>query len=256
MPAIGSALGIMIGGAMLAAAAHAQDKAPAVPDGTESLLREVALLRQDLASTKLQLRQAVRELEELREFLARQDAQAEAWQWRQERHELAEERRRLEAERRRLETERRRIQRAIITGEPPTAAPVDPAADSPAPQPEYELDYRLSYIRSEGLDRPSYIAFGSVLIPMDEPPEIDRDRVMVRGTLQNRSAVTWRYTFEIRIADRAGRLLGRWRYQTPKLETGELHPFDITVPVSDARRIHRYEIGNVEADGAADQSPP
>ena len=215
----------------------------------QELKNEVLSLRQELATAKLELGRALRELRELREFLASEDAAGQAEQWRRERHELADERRKLEAERRRLENERRRVERATVAGQGKPAAG-GPEAGKPDPQqPQYQLDYKLAYIRTVPGRRPIYVEFGDLLIPAEAPaPEFERERVMMRGTIQNRSRKAWRYTFEIRLGDRTGNILGRWRYQTPVLAPNELHPFDIEVPVSDAMLIDRYQIGKIEAD--------
>jgi hypothetical protein len=201
---------------------------------------ELAALRQELARTKLELSRAVQDLKELREFLATPDVQEQTDRWRQEREELSQERQRLIAERRALEEARRRLHEQSSD----EAAPGAPALGA---RPRYDLDYALSYIRT-GTDRPVYIDFGDLLVPVEQRPDIDRRHVMVRGTIQNRSTESWRYTFEVRIAGRAGVALGRWRYQTPVLAPQELHPFEITVPVTDAGLVYQYQIGNIEPD--------
>jgi hypothetical protein len=225
----------------------------AAQEEMERLKSQAASLRQELATAKLELRKALRELQEIRDFLASDDPQAQAAQWRQERQDLAEERRRLEVERRRLEEERRKVQRAIVANEPPPTP--EPSPHDPALGPNPQLDYKLAYVRTVAQERTTYIEFGDLLVPADTTPNVDRNHVMVRGTIQNRSRAPWRYTFEVRLADRAGNLLGRRRYQTPLLGPNELHPFDIDVPVTDALRIDRYQIGNIEADQAQGEGP-
>ena len=219
---------------------------PPPPDEKPEVVKlraELAALRQELARTKLELGRAAAEVKELKEFLAADSGDEQAKRWREEREKLVEERERLAGERKQLEAARRKAQEDIR--HPPPSPP--PPPEVKAAQPKYDLDYTLSYIRT-GTDRPVYIGFGDLLVPVDQREDIDHRNVMVRGSIQNRSADRWRYTFEVRIAARNGEVVGRWRYQTPVLAANELHPFELKVPVTDAGLIDRYQIGNVEAD--------
>lgn len=237
--------------AVLAADPAVQPGTPGAEEPIEQLKAEAESLRRELAAAKLELRKALRELQEIKDFLASEDPRAEAERWREERSELADERRRLETERRKLEAERRRIQRAIINNEPPPPPPgLDPQSPEPDPalEPDPELEYKLAYVRTGADGVTTYIEFGDLLIPANTTPSVDRNHVIVRGTIQNRSKAPWRYTFEVRLADRPGNIIGRRRYQTPLLGPNELHPFDIDMAVTDSLSIDRYQIGNLEAD--------
>lgn len=211
-------------------------------DPLQPMREQVTELRRELAQAKLELRDTLAELEEMREFLAREeeDIEREIARWRQEARAMAQEREALAERTAKLE----RAREALAEG-PDQPPPPDPD------RPRWEIDYRIAAIP---LAPQNQLAFIDPIIGphlLRRFPNIDRRNIMVRGTLQNRSAEPWRYTFEVRVADRYGDILGQWRYQTPPLTPGELHGFEVKVPVRGVGRIHRYQIGNIEADQVA-----
>lgn len=231
---------------------RAQDTAGAV----DALRSELSALRTQLAQTQLELQRALHELKELREYRKTPDAAKQIESWRTERERIAEERKRLAIERRRLDQARLTLRSATTNTRPApgNAAPVPPAA-ADAPQgaqlgeaPRWELDYKIGVIHTGGNYQKTYVdpTHGAALVK--SYPLIDRRNIMVRGTLQNRSAAPWRYTFEVRIAGRDGEIIGRWRHQTQTLSPNELAAFELKVPVSNVGDITTYQIGNIEAD--------
>lgn len=93
---------------------------------------------------------------------------------------------------------------------------------------------------------------------------IDRRQIIVRGTFENTSRAAYRYTFEIRTAESGPYLTGlstgggitSTRYQTPVLQPGDLHRWEVKMSVNDALQVRTVGIGNVRADPApADATP-
>lgn len=250
-------------------AAHAEDTADAV----NALRSELGALRTQLAQTQLELQRALGELKELRAFQKTPNAAKQVNEWRAERERIADERKRLAIERRRLDQARLTLRSATTNTSPRpapapgvrgNAAPAPPAAaDAPAPgaggqlgeQPRWELDYKIGVIHTGGNYQKTYVdpTVGTALVK--SYPLIDRRHIMVRGTLQNRSATPWRYTFEVRIGGREGGIIGRWRHQTVTLGPNEMAAFELKVPVSDVGAITTYQIGNIEADRPAPATP-
>ena len=238
----------------LPAAALAAPPIDAVSGG--GLGERVRELRLELARARLELGETRSEIERMRAFLEQADPEADTARWRRQRLELMERRRALVAERREIERRRREL---LAEGPPEPGRAVDreppglggergrgapPVASG---RPRWEMDYRIAAIPLDG-QPPVFVepVFGRLLVGAGEP--IDRNDILVRGTLQNRSAEPWRYTFEVRLGDRSGDVIGRWRYQTPLLGPNELHEFEIKVLVADVGRIRSYQIGNITAD--------
>ena len=48
-------------------------------------------------------------------------------------------------------------------------------------------------------------------------------------------------------------IIGSWRYQTPVLQPGEIHQFEVKVPVTEVGDVVSYEIGNIVADRPVQQ---
>lgn len=90
----------------------------------------------------------------------------------------------------------------------------------------------------------------------DTSPTIDRNSVVIRGTFENTSRMPYRYTFEFRLAGKqppsnfktSAPILGSTRYQTPILQPGELHRWELIMRVTDVYDIASGDIGNVRAD--------
>ncbi|MBI1370083.1 MAG: hypothetical protein GC162_15695 [Planctomycetes bacterium] len=242
-----SSVGRVMGLVMLIAlpmTAHGEDET----DALTAMRSELAAMRQELARTQLELQKAQHELEEVRAFLSEPDAPKQIAEWKQQRQQWEEERKQIAVERKKLEAARAamrdttRVEQQKIISAPPPAVAVDPAA------PRWDVDYKIAVIRNNLPNESIYIdpEIGEVLL--ERYPDIDHKHIMMRGTWQNRSSVAWRYTFEIRIADKLGRIIGHWRYQTPMLAPNELHAFEVKVPVTDVAYIERYQIGNIEPD--------
>lgn len=224
-------------------------------DAVAALRDELTAVRQELAQTQLELQKALADLAEVRQYLNAGDADKQIAEWRRqraayeaERMQLATERRKLEAARAALRDQSQTVQQRL-RDQPPPAVAVDPN------KPNWQVDYKIAVIQTGLVSESVYIdpVDGEVLL--DRYPDIDRKHIMVRGTWQNRSAAPWRYTFEIRIADKIGRIIGRWRYQTPMLVANELHEFEVKVPVTDVAYIKHYQIGNIESDHLEAQPP-
>ncbi|MDH3583105.1 MAG: hypothetical protein OER86_02705 [Phycisphaerae bacterium] len=218
------------------------------------LARNLAGLRQELARTRLDLSKALSELEKIRRFIAAGEPTDQLEKWKRQRQAWARERAALATERRKLEDARQALRDAGRIG---TATDLAPPLPPAVEEPRWELDYKIAVIPTGQNRETIYVDpdIGEVLL--ERFPQIDREHIMVRGTLQNRSAGPWRYTFELRIGDRANRVIGRWRYQTPLLSAGELHPFEVKVPVTDVGEIYKYQIGRIEPDrpGEAKAAP-
>ena len=234
------------GGTILACLLTAASMAFGQPvDEVAALRAELFALRAQVAQTQLELSQTVREIEELQQFTAA-DAQRQIEQWRRQRAAIEAERAELSNERLKLERARQALRLGARLPDTPPPATTRTSPNQPD-QPRWDVDYKIATIPSGGGES-VYVdpTIGEVLL--QRFPQIDRRHIMVRGTFQNRSASPYRYTFEIRLGDRFGGVIGRWRYQTPALTGNELHAFEVKVPVSDVAAISSYQIGNVEAD--------
>ncbi|QNN24685.1 hypothetical protein HED60_21215 [Planctomycetales bacterium ZRK34] len=224
-------------------------------DAVAALRAELTAVRQELAQTQLDLQKALSDLAEVRQYLQAEDTDKQIAEWRKqraayeaERKQLAVERRKLDAARAALRDQSQVVQQRL-RDEPPPPVTVDPN------KPRWQVDYKIAVIQTGLVSESVYIdpVEGEVLL--DRYPDIDRKHIMVRGTWQNRSAASWRYTFEIRIADKIGRIIGHWRYQTPVLDPNALHEFEVKVPVTDVAYIKHYQIGNIESDRPDAQQP-
>jgi len=225
-------------------------------DAVAALREQLNALRLELAQTQLELKKAQSDLADAREFLKTDNADKQLAQWRKQRLAWEAERKQLALERRKLEQARLALrEQSDVVQQRLRDQPPPPAAADPN-QPKWEVDYKIAVIHTGLTSESVYIdpEVGEVLL--ERYPDIDRKHIMVRGTWQNRAAAPWRYTFEIRIADKIGRIIGRWRYQTPVLEPGQLHAFEVKVPVKDVAYIQSYQIGNIEPDRPAPEAPP
>ncbi len=247
-----------------AAPGRAEEGDPAEP----ALKTQLAELRQALAAARLELRQTTVELEDIKAFLADEDLARTLAEWRAERAKLAAERRALRAERNQLEQARRELHRTTLQQAQREAEQLKAAqqAREQAVQPQWSAQYEMGLIKQDNQTLFVQSTRGSVLV--EQNPDIDRHNVMVRGTFLNESQAAWRYTFEVRLAGDEGRILpdakrrivGQWRYQTPLLGPGDLHPFEVKVPVTDVHDIEVLQIGKVTADqprtGRTDPNAP
>lgn len=123
--------------------------------------------------------------------------------------------------------------------------------------PKWDLTYSLGFIKEKGKDV-VYVdtVTGEVLI--SDTTQYDPSNVMIRGVFTNQAKVPYRYTFEIGIGGKQpstifkpshARVIGSWKYQTPVLAPGELHNFEVKVPlVADISEVANFEIGNITAD--------
>jgi len=210
-----------------------------------ALERELMELRKELATARLELNQTLEELREIQQFLAAADPETQIEQWEAQRAELAAERAALATAQRQMERQTRLLRDAARAG----GGGVAPVRQDPN-RPQWKIDYRLATIPLENNRGPLLVRgdpAGEVFIDVNAGPRIDRENVIVRGTFQNTSAATHRYTFEIRIADSFGNVIGTWRYQTPILTADELHEFSVKVPVADVSLVRTYQIGNIRA---------
>jgi hypothetical protein len=230
----------------IAAGAAGQEPEPTVE-------QQLATMRQQLAQTKLELQRSQAKLDELATFLSETDLDAKLAAWRAERQELAAERRKLKRERVRLEAVRQAVHRQTTADarERADAEQQRKQAAADALKPRWSAQYMMGLIDR---DRQTiYVESTEGRVLVEQYPQIDRKQIKVRGTFLNRSSVPWRYTFEIRVAGETNvygdrTLVGQWRYQTPLLGPGDLHPFEVAVPVTDIRYVEVIQIGKVTAD--------
>jgi len=238
---------------------HAGDEA----DVAARYEKQIADLRQQVAKVTLELRAAQRELEAIRDFLAERQLKATFERWKTLRADLAEQRRRLKRERVRLEAARDALDRTTrrIAEEQARAQDRAEQRAEKATAPNWSAQYQMGVIYEDGDELFVKTTDGSVFIDGDN--DIDHRNILVRGTFLNKAAAPWRYTFEIRAggAERftgSRRIIGSWRYQTPLLDPGELHEFEVKMPVDHVSRVRVIQIGNVVADRpgrAADHDP-
>jgi len=235
---------------VLAAAvpALAQDAAARGRDAAE--LQE---LRRQVADVTLQLRAAQRQLEAIRDFLEEEDLDETFERWEKLRAELASERREIRRERARLQAAREALERTRrLNVEQAEAEREEAEAEArDAAAPDWSAQYQMGVVYEGGQELFVKTTDGSVFVDADQ--DIDRRNILVRGTFLNKSARAWRYTFEVRAGGverfgRPRRIVGSWRYQTPLLDPGELHEFEVKMPVDDVSRVRILQIGNVLAD--------
>jgi len=127
------------------------------------------------------------------------------------------------------------------------AAEADPQAAKPIDSPRQSIQYSLHLIDRGGNYRRVYRNEDGY-VTLRDVRDYDRSHVVVRGNLKNESAAAYRYSFEIRLATRNKDIIGSWRYQTPVLTPGQIHQFEVKVPVTNAAQIQIYDIGNIVAD--------
>ncbi|MBI1373433.1 MAG: hypothetical protein GC159_11955 [Phycisphaera sp.] len=229
----------------------------------DRMRREMQALRAELATAKLELAKTLNELDQVRQFIASKSVNEDISRWKDAREQLEKERNQLSLERRKLIQAKQSLQDAARVGTfEQEQARLDLSPEERAAQPRWELDYKIAVVQGPDQGESIYIdpTGGDVLL--ERYPNIDRKHIMVRGTLQNTSSAPWRYTFEIRIGDKFGRIIGKWKHQTPLLTTNQLHAFEVKVPITDVGYIHSYQIGNIIADrpgaaaGGADVAQP
>ncbi len=120
-------------------------------------------------------------------------------------------------------------------------------------EPRWTVQYSLGLIDNGGGIRILKPTIAGV-VSIRDIGNYDRNHVAIRGNFKNESLTPYRYTFEIRIggrptlANNPPKIIGSWRYQTPLLQPGEIHQFEVKVPVTHAASVTTYEIGNVVAD--------
>ncbi len=239
--------------ALLAAAAVGQDAAPTID-------QQLIELRQGLAQAQLELQRSKAQLEELRVFLAEKNLDDQLEAWRAEREALAEERRKLAMERKRLESARTALHRKTTVDAMDRAKAEreqkQQAAD--AIKPDFSVQYMMGLIDKDRQTIFVESTRGTVLV--DQFPQVDRKNIKVRGTFLNKSQAPWRYTFEIRAAGETNiygerAIVGQWRHQTPLLGPGEMHEFEVTVPVTNVRDVEVIQVGNVTSDRPPQPDP-
>ncbi len=135
-----------------------------------------------------------------------------------------------------------------------------------AERPKWHYTWEVGYINS-GTKEITYVEAGSqgAIAVIERIPLVDRENVLVRGTFENQSRETYRYTFEIRFSGRdtqgfikfkrPPRIVGSARYQTPYLDSGQIHRWEIPVRVGNIYDIAGSDIGNVRADPLSDNVP-
>jgi hypothetical protein len=100
-------------------------------------------------------------------------------------------------------------------------------------------------------------ADGTVFIDEEQRPNYDPNRVLLKGTFQNTSDRSYRYTFVVGVTSAAWpntpfnkltkkQLMSYELVQTPLLSPGELHNWETTLSVNSIRNLHRGGIGFVE----------
>lgn len=232
--------------------AHAGD----AEDAAARARQQIAELRTQLANVTLELREAQQQLEAIRDFLKAEDLAATFERWQALRAELAEERRSIRRERVRLEAAREELDRTTQRIADRRAAEAEQAEQraKAAAEPDWTAQYQMGVIYHDGNELYVKATDGSIFVDADQ--DIDRRNILVRGTFLNKSAVAWRYTFEIRAGGverfrRGRRIVGSWRYQTPLLDPGELHEFEVKMPVDDVSHVRVLQIGKVVADRPA-----
>jgi hypothetical protein len=228
--------------AWLAADCRAQD------DPLEPSRQELAALRIRLARAKLELAGVLDRLQTLREFLLAHDAAANVEHWTRQAQILAQERRQVA--RQRMDVEQQIAQRDAKLADLPAPRQPPPPPTAPDP-PRWRIEYKIAVVP---LDPAAPFIFvdptrGDWLL--DLFPRVDRRSIMVRGTIQNLADDPWRATFEVRLADKLGSIIGTWRYQTPSLGPRDLHTFEMRVPVTDVAELDRYQIGDLQSDRPA-----
>jgi multidrug efflux pump subunit AcrA (membrane-fusion protein) len=227
---------------LASAAAHAQTVT--VGDELEQLKKQIAAERVELAQARLELSKIIADLGDMRRFL-NTDPEGDILRWRQQRADLAAQRQALADERKSIESSKLNV---VEAAKQRAAAAQQQAAEAARSAPRWQFEYKIAVIPTGQLHELVYIdpITGAALV--QRYPDIDRKNIMLRGTIQNRSEQPWRYTFDVRVANQPGRIIGKWRYQTPVLGPNELHTFEVKIPVTDVAEIDRYQIGNIEAD--------
>lgn len=226
------------------------------------LNEQLAELRRDLAETKLRLETAMSELERVKAFLETENLDEQFGRWKEEGSKIQEDRLRIQRERHRLEAARKALHQATVADAQRQAeaqAQSREKADEAA-KPRWSVQYMLGFIRED--NERFYVKVDSSTGRTSyyrRSTDIDKDNVLVRGTFLNRSAEPWRYTFEIRLAGEQSiggdtpPVIGRWRHQTPLLGPGDLHEFEVKVPVSNSYAVEAVQVGNIKADRPAEQ---
>lgn len=227
---------------------------------SDSLQKQLTELRQELAQTRLQLETAMRNLEELKQFLAEKQLDKRLDEWRTERRMLKEERMRLQRERARLDQARKKLGQTanLKIRKEREAHEAAEEEKTKALKPNWSIQYMLGYISADTYETSYYRVHDGRIFSQRRLDSIDRRNVKVKGTVLNRSDAPWRYTFEIRLAgeginpfDGKSTVLGQWRIQTPLLGAGDLHNFEVTVPVANATSVEVVQVGQVTADRPA-----
>ncbi len=232
--------------------------------------QDIAAIRAELAQLRLEVERLRAEREEYATFLEEtrdQDTDELFAQWRAERKKLANERKQLANERNRLELARRALHQTTMKQAMDTARVESDQqrAEEDKLKPDWSVQTMVGLIDREGNNPTIFVRVGNdLLVAAESGSDIDTQRATIRGNFLNKSLAPWRYTFQINVLDEnavvqpnSRRPLGSWRYQTPLLGPGDLHQFEVTIPVEDVRRISAIQIVRVTADRPpTPQNPP
>ncbi len=239
---------------------RAQQAVIGVQPEQNALNQQLTELRQELATTRLKLETALAELEKLKAFLAEKDLDQRLEEWRQERRLLQQERTRLQLERARIERLNRKLGQNVQLNNQREREALEKEKHelAKAVKPNWSIQYMLGYIRTDTDEIRYYNVSDGRVYTQRRFDTIDRRNVKVKGTVLNRSEAPWRYTFEIRLGGegidpfRGGStIMGKWRIQTPLLGPGDLHEFEVTIPVQNATAVEVVQVGNLVADQPA-----
>lgn len=264
------ALGVVLMGATPGMAM--QEPAPAVPPPAEQAPgqpSEQAAPVADLAAYRKALENAKAVIEQLRAELAETQARAATLERAlleagitPDAEQLASEQMRADREAARLAEEERR--RKILEIREQREAEKRQERLKEAFAPAWYYTWQIGYINS-GNRQTTFVKTnddGTVVFVGDKT-SVDRRQIILRGTFENLSRAAYRYTFEIRVAESGPYLTGlpvssgisSTRYQTPVLQPGELHRWEVKMSVNDALQIRTVGIGNVRADPASFVEP-
>ena len=229
-------------------------------DSTQSAL---AAMRAELAELRLAVGKIQAERDDLMAFLKQHEdgtLDEQYQRWRQEREQLEEQRRQLANERTRLDQARRELHQTTVrqANDAARADEQQKRAQQQQTMPDWSVQTMVGLLEKENDTPTVFVRIGNdLLVAADSANSIDYKRAVIRGNFLNKSLAPWRYTFLILVLDESGNRIGQWRYQTPELGAGDLHTFDVTMPVEDVRRITAIQIARVTADRpTSDITPP
>lgn len=214
----------------------------AADDPAEHFRDQLARQRIQYARLKMELARTLDQLQDLNEFLLARRIEQTLEQWRAQRRAMIEQRARIAEQRRELERQlaEKNAKLADLPSDKPAVAPKSP--------PQWVIEYKIAVVPLDKKVDYLYVepTRGDWLV--DLFPRIDRHSIMVRGTIQNRSAEPYRAAFTVLLSDPLANPIGSRRYQTPLLGADDPHIFEIRVPVRDVVAIERYRITEIESD--------